>query len=170
MRPGSQEDWEFTLTVREACPADLPRLTELFDYNDVSAMIAENTRRMETGEYSIFLLLDDDALIGELHVTWRSDDPRFAVDGRRAYLSAFRVREDKQGYGFGNFLLDNVMRIIIQGGYREITIGVEDDNSRARHMYGKRGFTELVARCSESYQGDAYAYDLLLRRNAEGCS
>jgi ribosomal protein S18 acetylase RimI-like enzyme len=150
--------------------AELHALTALFDYNDVPAMIASNTRLIESGAFSIYLLFEGNELIGELHVTWRSDDPRFAVDGRRAYLSAFRVREDKQGYGFGNFLLDNVIRIIIQGGYREITIGVEDDNSRARHMYGKRGFTELVARCSESYQGDAYAYDLLLRRNAEGCS
>lgn len=151
------------LTIREATLADLPRLPELFDFNDVPTMIADNSRRMEAGEYSIFLLLEDDDLIGELHVTWRSDDPRFAIDGQRAYLSAFRIREDKQGVGFGSFLLDSVIRTISQGIYQEITVGVEDDNLRARHMYEKRGFTERVARCSECYQGDSYEFDLLLK-------
>lgn len=152
------------LTVREATLADLPRLPELFDYNDVRAMIAEHTRRITSGEFTIFLLWDGADLIGELHVTWRSDDPRFAITGQRTYLSAFRVREDRQGHGSGSFLLDSVIRRIAQAGYREITVGVEDDNARAKHMYARAGFTEFVARRRESYQGDEYEYDLLLRR------
>ena len=152
------------LTVREARPADLPRLPELFDYHDVGNMIEQHTRRILSGEHSIFLLLDGEELIGELHVTWRSDDPRFARQGLRAYLSAFRVRTDKQGYGLGSMLLKQVVSKIEQGGYREITVGVEDDNARARHMYRKLGFTERIARCRESYQGDEYEFDLLLRR------
>ena len=156
------------MIIREAAVADLPRLPELFDYNDVPGMIAANARRITSGKHSIFLLLDGGDLIGELHVTWRSDDPLIAIDGQRAYLSAFRIREDKQGYGFGSFLLDSVIRTIDQGMYREITVGVEDDNPRARHMYEKRGFTERIARCRESYQGDAYEFDLLLRFQPEG--
>lgn len=152
------------LTVREATLADLPRLPELFDYNDVRAMIAEHTRRITSGEFTIFLLWDGADLIGELHVTWRSDDPRFAIAGQRAYLSAFRVREDRQGHGSGSFLLDSVIRRTAQAGYREITVGVEGDNARAKHMYARAGFTEFVARRRESYQGDEYEYDLLLRR------
>lgn len=152
------------LTVREATLADLPRLPELFDYNDVRAMIAEHARRITSGEFTIFLLWDGADLIGELHVTWRSDDPRFAIAGQRAYLSAFRVREDRQGHGSGSFLLDSVIRRIAQAGYREITVGVEDDNARAKHMYARAGFTEFVARRRERYQGDEYEYDLLLRR------
>ena len=156
------------LTVRAITTAELRRLTALFDYNDVPAMIRENARLIDSGDFSIYLLFEDDALIGELHVTWRSDDPLAAVDGRRAYLSAFRVREERQGLGYGQFLLREVISVIERAGYREITIGVEDDNLRARHLYGKFGFTEFVERRSESYQGDAYEYDLLLRRSPEG--
>lgn len=153
------------LTICSATIADLPRLPELFDYNDVPGMIAANTRRIASGKHSIFLLLDGDDLIGELHVTWRGDDPLIAIDGQRAYLSAFRVRKDKHGVGFGSFLLNSILHIIDQGSYREVTVGVEDDNPRARHMYEKRGFTQTIARCRESYQGDEYAFDLLLRRS-----
>jgi len=157
-----------SLTIREAAVSDLPRLPELFDYNDVPGMIAVNARRITSGKHSIFLLWDSADLIGELHVTWCSNDPLIAIAGQRAYLSAFRVRKDRQGHGSGSFLLDSVIRRVEQAGYCEITVGVEDDNVRARHMYEKRGFTEFVARCSESYQGDAYEYDLLLRRSADG--
>ena len=152
------------LTLRPMSAAELHALTALFDYNDVPAMIAENTRLIESGAFSIYLLFEGDELIGELHVTWRSDDPQLAIDGQRAYLSAFRIREDKQGHGFGQFLLREVIRRIEGAGFREITVGVEDDNPRAKHMYAKAGFTEFVARRRESYQGDEYEYDLLLRR------
>lgn len=153
-----------SLTLRPMTSAELSALTALFDYNDVPAMIAENSRLIESGAFSIYLLFEGDELIGELHVTWRSDDPLAAVDGQRAYLSAYRIREDKQGRGFGQHLLRGVIAAIEERGYREITIGVEDDNLRAKHLYGKLGFTEFVDRRSESYQGDSYEYDLLLRR------
>lgn len=152
------------LTLRPMSASELHALTALFDYNDVPAMIAENTQRIESGDFSIYLLIEREELIGELHVTWRSDDPFTAIDGQRAYLSAYRIREDKQGCGYGHLLLRGVIAAIEACGYREITIGVEDDNLRAKHLYQKFGFTEFIARRSESYQGDSYEYDLLLRR------
>ena len=153
-----------SLTLRPMTSAELSALTALFNYNDVPAMIAENTRLIESGAFSIYLLFKGDELIGELHVTWRSDDPLAAIDGQRAYLSAYRIREDQQGQGYGQVLLRGVIEAIEARGYREITIGVEDDNLRAKHLYQKFGFTEFVARRSETYQGDSYEYDLLLRR------
>lgn len=153
------------LTVRTIESSELRRLTALFDYNDVPAMIAENARLIESGAFSIYLLFQENDLIGELHVTWRSDDPLAAIDGQRAYLSAFRIREERQGVGYGQFLFREVIAAIEGAGYREITIGVEDDNACARHLYAKYGFTEFVQRRRESYQGDSYEYDLLLRRS-----
>lgn len=153
-----------SLTLRPISASELSALTSLFDYNDVPAMIAENTRLIDSGDFSIYLLFEDGELIGELHVTWRSEDPLASIDGQRAYLSAYRIREDRQGRGLGQYLLRGVIGAIEARGYREITIGVEDDNLRAKHLYRKFGFTEFVARRREVYQGDEYEYDLLLRR------
>lgn len=153
-----------SLTLRPISASELSALTALFDYNDVPAMIAENTRLIDSGDFSIYLLFEGDDLIGELHVTWRSADPQAAIDGQRAYLSAYRIRDDRQGQGLGQYLLRGVIDAIEARGYREITIGVEDDNLRAKHLYRKFGFTEFVARRREVYQGDEYEYDLLLRR------
>ena len=128
-------------------------LTELFDYNDVEQMISECTHDIENG-----------ILIGELHVMYESDDSNYAVRGKRAYLFAFRVREEYQNKGYGTFLLKSVVNALEKEGYSEFTVGVEDDNFRAIHMYQMLGFNEYLLRKQEEYQGDAYEYNLYLRR------
>ncbi len=150
--------------VRKLKTTELPLLTLLFNYKNVDEMIAENIRDIENGVIDIFALLDRDKIIGELRVKYISDDNRFAEKGKRAYLYAFRVHKKYQGKGLGNFLLENVLTILTESGYREFTVGVEDDNARAHYMYEKHGFTESVARIKESYQGDSYEYNLLLKR------
>ncbi|MEE1503285.1 MAG: GNAT family N-acetyltransferase [Acutalibacteraceae bacterium] len=142
---------------------ELSMLTTLFNYKDVNEMITENTRDIENGVVDIFALFDRDKIIGELRVKYISDDKRFAVKGKRAYLYAFRIHKKYQGKGLGNFLLENVLTILAENGYREFTVGVEDDNTKARYMYEKYGFAEPITRIKESYQGDSYEYDLLLK-------
>ena len=160
-----EKDNPMEYTVKALSVIDIPMLTALSKYKDVNEMIAENTRDIENGVIDIFALFDRDKIIGELRVKYISDDNRFAEKGKRAYLYAFRVHQKNQGKGLGNFLLENVLTILVEKGYSEFTIGVEDDNTRARYMYEKNGFTEPVARIKESYQGDSYEYDLLLKRN-----
>lgn len=62
-----------------------------------------------------------------------------------------------------NFLLNEVISTLSQKGYSEFTIGVEDDNETAVHIYSKLGFTQLIGKISEEYQGDSYEYGLYLR-------
>lgn len=150
--------------VRKLKTTDLPLLTQLFNYKDVDDMIVENTKEIENGVIDIFALFDGNKIIGELRVKYISDDNRFTEKGKRAYLYAFRIHKKYQGKGLGNFLLENVLKILAENGYSEFTVGVEDDNSIARYMYEKHGFTETIERIKESYQGDSYEYDLLLKR------
>ena len=151
--------------VRKIIPEELPRLTELFDYNDIPAMIAENTRLIENGTDDIFILLKQEKLLGELHVRYESDDRQEAEKGRRAYLYAFRIHKDHQGLGLGKFLLRTVVNLLSESGYSEFTVGVEDDNLRALHIYKSFGFSEIIARKYEEYQGDGYEYNLYLKNN-----
>ena len=151
--------------VRKMIPEELPELTELFDYNDISGMIEENTRLLENGTDDIFILLQQERLLGELHVRYESDDVQEAAKGRRAYLYAFRIHKDYQDMGLGKFLLQYVINSLSESGYSEFTVGVEDDNSRAIHIYKSFGFNEIIARKYEEYQGDGYEYNLYLKRN-----
>ena len=151
--------------VRKLKTTELPILSQLFNYKNVDDMIAENTRNIENDVVDIFALFDNDKLIGELHVKYENEDKDFAEKGKRAYLFAFRVHKDYQGKGFGSYLLETVIDELNANGYHELTVGVEDDNLRARYMYEKYGFIQSIARMKETYQGDSYEYDLLLRKN-----
>lgn len=150
--------------VRKLQTTELTILTELFNYKDVDDMIAENTRNIENGIIDIFALFGDNKLIGELHVKYDNEDKDFAEKGKRAYLFAFRIHKDYQGKDLGSYLLETVIDQLSSIGYHELTVGVEDDNIRARYMYEKYGFTNPIARIKETYQGDSYEYDLLLRK------
>ena len=143
---------------------DLHILTELFAYHDVEEMILECTRDMQNGHIDIFVLYEKEMLVGELRVMYKSEDEISAIPGRRAYLFAFRVREGFQNKGYGTYLLKAVLDLLKENGYSEFTVGVEDDNVRAIHMYQNMGFTEFLLRKQEEYQGDAYEYNLYLKR------
>ncbi len=148
------------LTVRE-----LDILTELYDYNDVEQMLLENAENIRNGSIDIFVLYNvEGTAVGELHVMYESDDESFAVRGRRAYLFAFRVRQDFQNKGYGTYLLKEVLSVLKKSGYCEFTVGAEDDNFRAKHIYQALGFDEILLRKQEEYQGDFYEYDLYLKR------
>lgn len=159
-----EKDNPMEYTVKALSVRDIPMLTALFKYKDVNEMIAENTRNIEAGVIYIFALFDRDNIIGELRAKYVSDDNRFAEKGKRAYLYAFRIHQKHQGKGLGNFLIENVLATLKENGYNEFTVGVEDSNARARYIYEKNGFTEFVERRKESYQGDSYEYNLLLKK------
>ena len=143
---------------------NLSALTALFDYNDVDDMIARCTYEIQNGIRDIFVLYDNGTLIGELHAKYESDDENYAVRGRRAYMFAFRIRKEYQNKGYGSYLLGEVLSELERDGYSEFTVGVEDDNPRALHMYQAMGFDEFVLRAKEEYQGDEYEYNLYLKK------
>ena len=151
------------MNVRIINTDEIKLLFQFFDYNDPDEMIAENTRDINKGKIDIFGLFQENRLIGEIHVAYIHDDNRFAVKNKRAYLFAFRIHKNFQGKGYGQFLMNEVVSILSEKGYSEFTIGVEDDNEMAIHIYSKLGFTQLIGRISEEYQGDSYEYGLYLR-------
>ena len=151
-------------TIRKIQIEELHTLVQLAEYNDTDAMIAENTKAILNNAVSIFALYVDDRLIGELRAKYKSEDILDAILNQRAYLFAYRIHENYQGEGWGKLLLTAVIDTLEKEGYKELTVGVEDDNLRARHIYEAYGFTEVIERKAESYQTASYEYDLLLRK------
>lgn len=151
------------MNVRITNTDELNLLFQLFDYNNPGEMISENTRDITEGKIDIFGLFQENSLIGELHAAYVHNDDRFAIKNKRAYLFAFRIHKNFQGKGYGQFLMNNVISTLAGKGYSEFTIGVEDDNETAIHIYSKLGFTQLIGRMSEEYQVDSYEYWLYLK-------
>lgn len=151
------------MNVKPITIDELHLLKNLFCYNDPEEMIQSNSQKIVSGEIDIFGLFSDKKLIGELRVMYSNSDERFAQKGKRAYLYAFRIHENHQGKGLGKHLLKYVIDFLSQYGYTEFTIGVEDDNERAKHIYNSFGFNKIIARIQEEYQGDTCEYDLYLK-------
>lgn len=152
------------MTIEKFTVNDLCILTELFEYNNVEQMISECTHDIQNGIIDIFVLYDRAVLVGELRVMYESDDENYAIRDRRAYMFAFRIREGFQNKGYGTYLLKTVLDALKEKGYCEFTVGVEDDNLRAIHMYQALGFNKFLLRKQEEYQGDAYEYNLYLKK------
>lgn len=153
--------------VKTLSVSELSILSQLFHYDNVDHMILENTQNINSKLIDIFALFYNEKLIGELHVMYHSSDKLVAIENRRAYLFAFRIHNDFQGMGHGTYLLESVINTLKKRGYYEFTIGVEDDNQCANHIYSNLGFIEVIARKSESYQGNNCEYNLLLRQDKE---
>lgn len=87
----------------------------------------------------------DNSLIAELYIFWNSEDKVEANGKDRAYLCAFRVKKEFQGRGLGKRLMERVLLRIKERGYREVTIGADnDDADRLTYMYKSWGFSELI--------------------------
>lgn len=151
------------VVVKKLNTNELSLLSKLFNYKDLDEMITENTRLIENNEIDVFALFINSKLIGELRVMYSNEDNQFAIEGQRAYLYAFRIDKKHQGKGYGKYLLANVLDNLKAKGYTEFTVGVEDDNVTAIHIYKSFGFNNVIARISEKYQGDRYKYDLYLK-------
>lgn len=87
----------------------------------------------------------DGLLIGELYIFWDSEDKDEANGKDRAYLCAFRIDKKFRGQGLGKKLMQRVLQRIKEKGFREVTIGVDnDDVIRLTSMYKSWGFSELI--------------------------
>lgn len=151
------------MTIKTLNTGELNLLFQLFDYNDRDEMITENTKDIKENNVDIFALFRESRLIGELHAAYVHNDERFAIKNKRAYLFAFRIHEAFQGKGYGQILMNEVILILAEKGYSEFTVGVEDNNEMAKHIYSKLGFTHLIGWINEEYQGDKYEYGLYLK-------
>lgn len=154
---------EHNLKIEKLRIQDLHFLTELFNYNNAEEMILQCTRDITEKKIDIFVLYCCDILIGELRIKYESDDKNYTLPGKRVYLYAFRIREGYRNRGYGTYFLKKVLQILAENNYSEFTVGVEDDNSVAIHIYQKLGFNKLLLRRKKEYQGNAYEYNLYLK-------
>lgn len=129
-------------TIKKLNTNTLPLLFVLHNYNNEKAMLKENIKAINNHSIDIWGVFDKEKLIGELRVKYKSDDKRFAQNGKRAYFYAFRILESYQGNGIGKSLLCEVLTNLSAQGYTEFTVGVENENDCANHIYRSFGFTK----------------------------
>lgn len=144
---------------------ELDKLKNLYDYENFEEFKQKITTDILNKVKDLYILEEDGKIIGEIKVTYKSDMPNQTIQNIRVYLYAFRIHKDYQNKGLGQKLLTFVINSLENEGITEFTLGVEDDNEIAKHIYEKFGFTEIIDRQSETVKGNTYEYNLLLRKS-----
>lgn len=134
---------------RKITKGEFDRLHDLFPGNEQMWLKYRDMRLKEFDkkEIDVYVIERNNTFIGELSINYISHDlASETIPNQRVYLQAFRLDKKYQGLGHGQKLIQFVLSDLEQQGYTEFTIGVEDDNKRAKHIYSKFGFTEAIDR------------------------
>jgi ribosomal protein S18 acetylase RimI-like enzyme len=143
---------------------ELERLNILFTTIDNEQFMNERIEKIANRDMDIYIIECNKKFIGEVTIVYnKADHSDYTIPNKRVYMEAFRVVKEYQGKGVGQYLLKYVIEKVKEQGYSEITIGVEDDNENAKHIYSKFGFTEFIRR-DHGNKYDPCDYNVYLKR------
>ncbi|QDR80838.1 GNAT family N-acetyltransferase [Sporomusa termitida] len=103
------------------------------------------------GNRIVFVYKVNDDFIGEGALVFENEDPDYTIKGQRIYLSRMIVKSEYRHKGIGGIIIDYLVNYAKQIGYKEMSLGVDIDNIRARHLYEKKGFTNIIFEGEDEY-------------------
>lgn len=92
-----------------------------------------------------------DEFLGEGSLVLKTDDPQYAIPGVRVYLSRLVVKREYRNHGIGKTLVDYLCKRAKELGFSEISIGVDQDNAVALHIYRAKGFNQILYEGEDEY-------------------
>ena len=135
------------MIIRKILKEEFKGLKELFPGNEElwEKYESQRLKEFDNKEIDVYVIEEDEKFIGELTVNYISHDlPSETIPNIRVYFEAFRIDKKYQGKGLGQKLIEYVINDLKLNGYIEFTIGVEEDNKKAKHIYFKYGFTKAI--------------------------
>ncbi|HBM81137.1 MAG TPA: GNAT family N-acetyltransferase [Clostridiaceae bacterium] len=103
------------------------------------------------GSRITFVYIENGEFIGEGSLVLKNNDPDYTILGKRIYLSRMIVKDGYRNRGIGGIIIDYLIDYAKRFGYEEISIGVDTDNLIARHLYEKKGFTNVLFEGEDEY-------------------
>ena len=158
--------YEDKYSYRKILPNEFDKLFSLFpdDENLWKKYKGKRLKEFENKEIDTYVIENKEEFIGEITVNYVSHDLKTeAIPNKRVYFEAFRLKERFQGKGLGQKLINYAIADLESKGYTEFTIGVDDNNEIAKHIYFKLGFTEEIDR-GHGDEFDPTDYTLYLRK------
>ena len=112
-------------------------------------------KEIETGNRVVYIYKVDGEFLGEIAYVLDMNDNDYTIPNQRIYLSRLIVKPEYRNKGIGDILVDFMIDEIRKMGYKEISIGVDKDNTSALHLYRKKGFTSVIFDGADEY-GEYY--------------
>ena len=153
------------MNIRKIKKEEFEKLKTLFPDNNEMWIKYKKKRleQVEKKEIDVFVIEEDEKVIGEITVSYKNDELEIeTIPNKRVYLQAFRVDKKYQGQGLGQKLIKSCIDYLTNIGYTEFTIGVEEDNEIAKHIYFKFGFNKAIDK-GHGDEFDSSEYTLYLK-------
>ena len=135
------------MIIRKILKEEFIKLKEMFPGKEElwKKYREQRLKQFDNKEIDIYVIADDEKFIGELTVNYISHDLLTeTIPNIRVYFEAFRIDKRYQGNGLGQKLMEYTINDLKEKGFNEFTIGVEEDNEKAKHIYFKYGFTKAI--------------------------
>ncbi|MCM3757529.1 GNAT family N-acetyltransferase [Sporosarcina aquimarina] len=123
---------------------DYIKCNNIWDMDKQPKMAKTFYDELISGNRVTFIYSENNDFIGEGSLVFKNNDPDYTIPGKRIYLSRMIVKEEYRNRGIGGIILDYLLDYAQQLGYSEIALGVDTDNLHARHLYEKKGFTDVL--------------------------
>ena len=99
----------------------------------------------KAGNRLIYVYEINGKFVGEAALVYENDDPDYTIPKIRIYMSRVIVNENYRNQGIGAKLIEHLLKVAKEKGFKEVSIGVDEDNYVARHLYEKKmGFTTVL--------------------------
>ena len=135
------------MEIINATERDMLDLWGYSNMDSVSPTALFFAQHIASGNAEFWALNDNGQIIGELYIFWELGDKDFADGKNRAYLCAFRIKQEYRRKGYGSFLLKGVLEYIKNKGIALVTIGVDKTDEQNSRMYHRFGFTDKIKEC-----------------------
>ena len=120
------------------------KCSNIWDMEKKPKMAKMFYEELVSGNRITFIYLENNEFIGEGSLVFKNNDPDYTIPDKRIYLSRMIVKKEYRNCGIGGVILDYLIDYAEQLGYEEIALGVDTDNFNARHLYEKKGFTNII--------------------------
>ena len=137
--------------IKKLNPEEFNECSNIWDMDKQENMAKMFYDELVSGNRITFIYLENNAFVGEGSLVFKKNDPDYTIPNKRIYLSRMIVKEEYRNGGIGGIILDHLINYAEQLGYEEITLGVDTDNLNARHLYEKKGFTNVLFMGEDEY-------------------
>lgn len=127
------------------------RPLELEEYGKPKAIVEVINRKLdcfdahEGGNRVIYVYELEGRMVGEGALVYENGDPDDTIPNQRIYISRVIVDVSYRNQGIGVQIVNHLIEVARKKGFKEVSIGVDEDNLPARHLYEKKvGFDTVL--------------------------
>ncbi len=125
-------------------PEDYGKCSNIWDMQRNSENAKKWYDELVEGTRIIFIYLENGEFIGEGSLVLKNNDPDYTIPDKRIYLSRLIIKAEYRNRGIGGIIVDFLNDYAKELGFEEISVGVDIDNIVAKHLYEKKGFTNII--------------------------